>query len=56
MTEKTLRDEIAISALQGILANPSGTIKDKLYGGGGVTASEAAYLFADAMLTQRGKG
>lgn len=56
MTEKTLRDEIAIAALQGMLANPAGTMKDKLYGGGDITASEAAYRFADAMLAQRGMG
>lgn len=50
MTDKTLRDEIAIAALQGLLANPA---LDFIIGPEDF-ASEA-YEYADAMLAQRDK-
>lgn len=48
--DKTLRDEIAIAALQGMLANPG---LDCL---GPEDFAHDAYKYADAMLAQRGKG
>ena len=45
--EKTLRDEIAIAALQGMMSNPS---LDYL---GPEEFAEDAYKIADAMLAQR---
>lgn len=54
--EKTLRDEFAMAALQGLISHPNVKPKTGTVDATFVNASaEIAYMFADAMMKQREK-
>lgn len=58
---KTLRDEFAMAAMQGLLANPGGPIQANPMSGWGfcnsnlIDLAKEAFAIADAMLTEREK-
>lgn len=55
---KTLRDEIAIAALNGLLSAPDINMKQLTIAGGGnpdVGFAKSSYQIADAMLAEREK-
>lgn len=53
---KTLRDEFAMAALNGILSGGFADTVPHDNPGGGHDAAYFAYLYADAMLAERAKG